>query len=80
MQCFACRRENRAGRRFCGGCGASLPVIYEGELHELRAQLAEREGRTAERAAALERAHACYVRFGMSAQAARVSAAAEGAA
>lgn len=47
--------------------------IYEGELHELRARLAEREGQQAERAAALARAQACYTRFGMAAQAARVA-------
>ncbi len=44
--------------------------VYEGELHELRAHLAEREGQQAERAVALARAHACYTRFGMTAQAA----------
>jgi hypothetical protein len=27
MQCPACRHENRAGRRHCGGCGAALPAI-----------------------------------------------------
>ena len=43
--------------------------IYEGELHELRA-------RVAERAAALARAHECYTRFGMTAPAARVTDAA----
>jgi adenylate cyclase len=47
--------------------------LYEGELHELRAQLAEREGREAEKTAALQRAHDCYLRFGMTAQAARVA-------
>ena len=47
--------------------------VYEGELHESRARLAEREGRRAERAAALHRAYECYTRFGMAAQAARVA-------
>jgi len=47
--------------------------LYEGELHELRAQLAEREDRETEKAAALRRAHDCYNRFGMTAQAARVA-------
>jgi class 3 adenylate cyclase len=49
--------------------------VYAGELHELRAQLAEREGRGANRTAALIRARDCYTRFGMDAQAARVTAA-----
>ena len=44
--------------------------VYEGELHERRARLAEREGQQAERAAALARAHACYTRFGMTGHAA----------
>ena len=48
--------------------------IYEGEMHELRARLAEREGRQADRAAALAIAHDCYTRFGMTGQAARVMA------
>src|SRR6266851_4167503 len=47
--------------------------LFEGELHELRARLAEREGRHAERAAALQRAYDCYTRFGMTAQATRVA-------
>ena len=47
--------------------------LFEGELHELRARLADREGRQIEKAAALERARACYARFGMTAQAARVA-------
>jgi len=47
--------------------------LYEGELHELRARLAEREGGEAEKTAALQRAHDCYSRFGMTAQAARVA-------
>jgi hypothetical protein len=47
--------------------------LYEGELHELQAQLAEREGHEAEKTAALQRAHECYTRFGMTAQAARVA-------
>jgi len=46
--------------------------IYEGELHELRACLAEREGQHTERTAALARAHDRYTRFGMVAQAARI--------
>ena len=46
--------------------------LYEGEMHELRARLAEREGRVVERAAALRCARDCYTRFGMSAQASRV--------
>jgi class 3 adenylate cyclase len=49
--------------------------LYEGEMHELRARLAEREGRHAEKAASLERAFECYTSLGMSAQAARVKAA-----
>ncbi len=47
--------------------------VYEGELHELRGRLAEREGQHADHAAALARAHACYTRFGMTAQAARIA-------
>ena len=47
--------------------------LYEGELHELRAQLFEREGQTTEHLAAMARAHDCYTRFGMTAQAARVA-------
>ena len=47
--------------------------LYEGELHELRARLAEREGREAEKVAALHRAYDCYTHFGMTAQAARVA-------
>jgi len=46
--------------------------IYKGELHELRARLAEREGWRAECVAALARAHDCYSGFGMSAQASRI--------
>ena len=49
--------------------------LYEGELHELRARLAEREGQKTERVAALARAQDCYTRFGMARQAARVAAA-----
>jgi class 3 adenylate cyclase len=52
--------------------------VYEGELHELRAQLAAREGRSGAHAAAIARAHECYTRFGMTAQAARVAAAIKG--
>ena len=48
---------------------------YEGELHELRARLAEREGQQAERAAALNCAFECYTRFGMGAQVARIAVA-----
>lgn len=48
--------------------------LYEGELHELRARLADREGRETEKSAALERARDCYTRFGMTAQASRVAA------
>lgn len=47
--------------------------VYEGELDELRAQLAEREGQHAAQAATLARAHDCYTRLGMSVQAARVA-------
>jgi hypothetical protein len=47
--------------------------LYEGELHELRAQLADREGHQAEKTAGLQRARDCYSRFGMTAQAARVA-------
>lgn len=49
--------------------------LFEGELYELRARLAEREGHVADRIAALRRAHDCYTRFGMTAQAARIAAA-----
>lgn len=52
--------------------------VYEGELHELRAHLAERENQNAERAEALARAHDCYTRFGMTVQAARVGLRREG--
>src|SRR5205085_1074544 len=51
--------------------------LFEGELHELRARLADREGHQAEKVAALQRACECYTRFGMTTQAARVAAAAE---
>jgi adenylate cyclase len=47
--------------------------LFEGELYELRARLAEREGHEAEKTAALRRAQDCYTRFGMTAQAARVA-------
>jgi adenylate cyclase len=47
--------------------------LFEGELHELRARLADREGHQTEKAAALQRARDCYTRFGMTAQAARVA-------
>ncbi|MFT4563902.1 MAG: class 3 adenylate cyclase [Gammaproteobacteria bacterium] len=46
--------------------------IYEGELYELRARLAERQGKKKVRAEALARAHDCYNRFGMTAQAERI--------
>ena len=46
--------------------------VYEGELHELRARLADRQNQNAERGKALARAHECYTRFGMTVQAARV--------
>jgi class 3 adenylate cyclase len=47
--------------------------LFQGELHELRARLADREGRHAEKAAALQRAYDCYTSFGMVQQAARVA-------
>ena len=47
-------------------------AIYEGEIQELRAALAERDGDQAARSTALEQALACYTRFGMDAQAHRV--------
>ncbi len=47
--------------------------LYEGELHELRARLAAREGQEAEKVAALHRAYDGYTRFGMTAQAERVA-------
>jgi class 3 adenylate cyclase len=46
--------------------------LFEGELHELRAQLAERECHQAEQTAALQRAHDCYTRFGMTAHVTRM--------
>ena len=46
--------------------------IYEGELNELRAELAGREGQQAEQAVALAQAHDCYVHFGMLAHAQRL--------
>ena len=54
--------------------------LYAGELDELRARLAEREGQLAERAAALHRAFDHYTHFDMAAQAARVADALGGAA
>ncbi len=51
--------------------------LFEGELHELRARHADREGLPAEKAAALSRARDCYTRFGMTARAAQVAAGAE---
>ncbi|MBI3247994.1 MAG: AAA family ATPase [Deltaproteobacteria bacterium] len=47
--------------------------LFEGELYELRARLAEREGREAEKVVALQRAYDCYTRFGMTAHAERVA-------
>ncbi len=47
--------------------------LFEGELHELRARLADREGRHAERAAALKLSYDCYTSFGMTAQATRMA-------
>ena len=46
--------------------------LHEGELHELRACLAAREGHHLEQTAALRRAHDCYAQFGMAAHAERV--------
>jgi class 3 adenylate cyclase len=51
--------------------------LFEGELHELRGRLADREGRHTEKGAALQHAYDCYTRFGMTAQVARVAAATE---
>ena len=47
--------------------------LFEGGLYELRARLAEREGREAEKVAALHRAYDCYTHFGMTTQAERVA-------
>ncbi len=52
--------------------------LFEGELYELRAHLAEREGPQSERTAALQRAGDCYTGFSMTAQAARVASLLEG--
>ena len=49
--------------------------LHAGELYELRARLAEREGHAADRIAALQSAHDCYTSFGMTNQAARIAAA-----
>ncbi len=49
--------------------------IFEGELYELRARLAQREGDQAGRGAALRRAFDSYTRMGMVLQAERVKAA-----
>jgi hypothetical protein len=49
-------------------------ALLEGELHELRAELARREGLRDEEIAALHRSHACYLQFGMTTQAARMQA------
>jgi hypothetical protein len=46
--------------------------LLEGEMHELRACLADREGRHREKALALERAFECYTNLGMTGQATRV--------
>ena len=46
--------------------------LYEGELHELRARLAAREGHHAEQTAALRRAHDSYTHFGMTVHLARL--------
>lgn len=51
--------------------------LYEGALHELRAQLLDREGLRMEKLFALQRARDCYTRFGMTAQASRMVAAIE---
>jgi hypothetical protein len=47
--------------------------LYEGELHELRARLADRENQPEQKAAALRLAHECYTRFGMTAHADRLT-------
>ncbi len=49
--------------------------LYAGELHELRARLAEREGHQADRTAALQRAFDSYTQFGMTEQAERIATA-----
>ena len=49
--------------------------LYEGELHELRARLADREGHQAEKASSLERAFDCYTSLSMTQHAARVKGA-----
>jgi hypothetical protein len=49
-------------------------ALFEGELHELGAQLAARDGERDAQVQALHRAHAGYVRFGMTARADRVRA------
>ena len=46
--------------------------LFEGELHELRAQLADREGHHAVQTASLALARDCYAGFGMTAHVARV--------
>jgi hypothetical protein len=45
--------------------------LLEGEMHELRACLADRERCHAEKAVSLQRGFECYTRFGMTTQAAR---------
>ena len=47
--------------------------LFEGELHELRARLASREGRHVESAAALKRAYDCYTNFGMGQETTRMA-------
>ena len=47
--------------------------LFEGELHQLRARLANREGRHVERAAALKRAYDCHTSFGMGQQTTRMA-------
>ena len=73
--------KNRPGPLDSGSSSAELTrhgyQLFEGELHELRARLAGREGKGAEQAVALRLAHDCYIRFGMTAQAARVAEAME---
>jgi class 3 adenylate cyclase len=46
--------------------------LYEGELYELRARLADREAQPEQRASALASAHEAYARFGMSAHSKRL--------
>lgn len=46
--------------------------LFEGELHELRAQLADRECHRAEQMASIALARDCYARFGMATHVARI--------